>query len=122
MLADPGLGRGHSYLHPQLMTNLAAIAAEVAGWPPGIRSPPWLPDGPGEIEETLTILTQSRLPHYHFPMRRPGPGRHGPLRPEPRRPRYEVKAFADVDREMVKKVLSEVKRQAGVLFWNLRPT
>jgi acetyltransferase len=114
VLADPGVDGAIVISTPQLMTNLAAIAAEVARTAARHQKPTLVCQmALGEIEETLTILTQGRLPHYHFPEETAralaAMARFAQSR---RRTRYEVKTFADVDRETVKKVLAAV-RKAG---------
>ena len=96
---------------PQLMTNLAAIAATVAEVTPAYHKPTLVCQmALGEIEETLAIWSKAKLPHYHFPeeavrslgaMARYAANIH--------RDRYEVKTFADVDRDQVKEVLQRVK-------------
>ena len=96
---------------PQLMTNLAAIAATVAEVTPAFHKPTLVCQmALGEIEETLAIWSKAKLPHYHFPeeavrslgaMARYAANIH--------RDRYEVKTFADVDRDKVKEVLQGVK-------------
>ena len=96
---------------PQLMTNLAAIAATVAEVTPAYKKPTLVCQmALGEIEETLAIWSKAKLPHYHFPeeavrslgaMARYAANIH--------RDRYEVKTFADVDRDRVKEVLQRVK-------------
>jgi acetate---CoA ligase (ADP-forming) len=96
---------------PQLMTNLAAIAATVAEVTPAYRKPTLVCQmALGEIEETLAIWSKARLPHYHFPeeavralaaMARYAGNIH--------RDRYEVKTFGDVKRDKVKEVLNRVK-------------
>ncbi len=112
VLADPGVDGAIVISTPQLMTNLAAIATKVAQVAGRHQKPTLVCQmALGEIEETLTILTQARLPHYHFPEETAralaAMARFARSR---RRPRYEVKAFTDVDRERVKQVLSEVTR------------
>ena len=96
---------------PQLMTNLAAIAATVAEVTPAYHKPTLVCQmALGEIEETLAIWSKAKLPHYHFPeeavrslgaMARYAANIH--------RDRYEVKTFADVDRDRVQEVLDRVK-------------
>ncbi|RJR32923.1 MAG: CoA-binding protein [Deltaproteobacteria bacterium] len=98
---------------PQLMTNLAAIAAAVSRVASGHQKPTLVCQmALGEIEETLTILSQGRLPHYHFPeeavrtlaaMARYARNLSRPL--------YQVKTFADVDREKVAQVLAGAKKE-----------
>jgi acetate---CoA ligase (ADP-forming) len=96
---------------PQLMTNLAAIAATVAEVTPAFHKPTLVCQmALGEIEETLAIWSRAKLPHYHFPeeavralaaMARYAGNIH--------RDRYEVKTFGDVQRDKVKEVLQRVK-------------
>jgi acetyltransferase len=96
---------------PQLMTNLAAIASTVAEVTPAYNKPTLVCQmALGEIEATLAIWSKAKLPHYHFPeeavrslgaMARYAANIH--------RDRYEVKTFADVDRDRVKEVLQRVK-------------
>ena len=93
------------------MTNLAAIASTVAEVTPAYHKPTLVCQmALGEIEETLAIWSKAKLPHYHFPeeavrslgaMARYAANIH--------RDRYEVKTFADVDRDKVKEVLHRVK-------------
>jgi acetyl coenzyme A synthetase (ADP forming)-like protein len=116
-LADPGVDGAIVISTPQLMTNLADIAANVARVAAQHQKPTLVCQmALGEIEETLTILTQGRLPHYHFPeetARALAAMAH--FAQSRRRPRDEIKTFTDVDREKVKKVLAEAKK-AGRSF------
>jgi len=117
VLADPGVDGAIVISTPQLMTNLAAIAADVARVAAGHQKPTLVCQmALGEIEETLTILTQGRLPHYHFPEEAAralaAMARFAGSR---RRPRYEVKTFTNVDRETVKEVFMEANK-AGRSF------
>jgi acetyl coenzyme A synthetase (ADP forming)-like protein len=102
---------------PQLMTNLAAIAATVAEVTPAYHKPALVCQmALGEIEETLAIWSKARLPHYHFPEEAArGLGAMARYAASIHRDRYEVKAFADLDREKVKAVLQRV-REAGRKF------
>jgi acetyltransferase len=117
VLADPGVDGAIVISTPQLMTNLAAIAGEVARVASQHQKPTLVCQmALGEIEETLTILTQGHLPHYHFPeeaARTLAAMAH--YAGSQRRHRYEVKTFTDVDRETVKKVLAEAQK-AGRQF------
>jgi len=110
VLADPGVDGAIVISTPQLMTNLAAIAATVSQVAAQHRKPTLVCQmALGEIEETLTILTRGRLPHYSFPEEAARTlARYAGSR---RRPRYEVKTFTDVDREAVQKVLAGVKKE-----------
>ena len=113
VLADPGVDGAIVISTPQLMTNLAAIAATVSQVAAQHRKPTLVCQmALGEIEETLTILTRGRLPHYSFPEEAArtlaAMARYAGSR---RRPRYEVKTFTDVDREAVQKVLAGVKKE-----------
>jgi acetyltransferase len=114
VLADPGVDGAIVISTPQLMTNLAAIATEVVRVAAQHQKPTLVCQmALGEIEETLTILTQGRVPHYHFPeetARALAAMAH--FAQSRRRSRYEVKTFTDVDRETVKKVLAAVQ-EAG---------
>lgn len=113
VLADQGVDGAIVISTPQLMTNLAAIAAAVSRVASGHQKPTLVCQmALGEIEETLTILSQGKLPHYHFPeeavralaaMARYARNLSRPL--------YQVKAFADVDRERVVQVLAGAKKE-----------
>ena len=96
---------------PQLMTNLAAIAATVAEVTPAYKKPTLVCQmALGEIEETLAIWSKAKLPHYHFPEEAVrGLAAMARYAANIRRDRYEVKSFADVDRDRVKEVLAQVK-------------
>ena len=113
VLADKQVDGAIVISTPQLMTNLAAIAAAVSRVASGHQKPTLVCQmALGEIEETLTILSRGRLPHYHFPeeavralaaMARYARNLSRPL--------YQVKAFADVDRERVAQVLAGAKKE-----------
>jgi acetate---CoA ligase (ADP-forming) len=96
---------------PQLMTNLAAIAATVAEVTPAYHKPTLVCQmALGEIEETLAIWSKAKLPHYHFPEEAArGLGAMARYAANIHRDRYEVKTFGDVDRDRVKEVLQRVK-------------
>ena len=111
VLADPGVDGAIVISTPQLMTNLAAIATAVTEVASRHDKPTLVCQmALGEIEETLTILSQGGLPHYHFPEEAAralaAMARYAGSQ---RRPRYEVKTFTDVDREAVSRVLAGVK-------------
>jgi acetyltransferase len=117
VLADDGVDGVLVLSTPQLMTDLKAIAATVAGVAPKYGKPILVCQmALGEIEETLAIWTRAKLPHYHFPeeaarslaaMARYATGiRH---------PRYEVRTFTDVDRESVRGLVDRA-RAAGRRF------
>ena len=95
------------------MTNLAAIAATVAEVTPGHHKPTLVCQmALGEIEETLAIWSKAKLPHYHFPEEAARSlGAMARYAANIHRDRYEVKTFADVDRDRVKEVLRP--RQGG---------
>jgi acetyl coenzyme A synthetase (ADP forming)-like protein len=96
---------------PQLMTNLAAIAATVAEVTPAYQKPTLVCQmALGEIEETLAIWSKARLPHYHFPEEAARSlGAMARYAANIHRDRYEVKTFDDVDRDRVAEVLQRVK-------------
>jgi len=96
---------------PQLMTNLAAIAATVAEVAPAYHKPTLVCQmALGEIEETLAIWSKAKLPHYHFPEEAArGLGAMARYAASIRRDRYEVKTFTDVERDKVIEVLQRVK-------------
>jgi len=96
---------------PQLMTNLAAIASTVAEVTPAYHKPTLVCQmALGEIEETLAIWSKAKLPHYHFPEEAARSlGAMARYAASIHRDRYEVKTFADVDRDQVKAVLQRVK-------------
>jgi acetyl coenzyme A synthetase (ADP forming)-like protein len=96
---------------PQLMTNLAAIAATVAEVTPAYKKPTLVCQmALGEIEETLAIWSKAKLPHYHFPEEAARSlAAMARYAASIRRDKYEVKTFADVDRGRVKEVLARVK-------------
>jgi acetyl coenzyme A synthetase (ADP forming)-like protein len=99
---------------PQLMTNLAAIAATVAEVTPAYQKPTLVCQmALGEIEETLAIWSKAKLPHYHFPEEAARSlGAMARYAASIQGDRYEIKTFTDVDRDQVKQVLQRV-RQAG---------
>ena len=108
VLADPEVDGAIVISTPQLMTNLAAIATTVVRIASQYQKPTVVCQmALGEIAETLTILSQGRLPHYHFPEEAArtlaAMARYARSR---RHPRYEVKTFTDVDRDAVQKVLA----------------
>jgi acetyl coenzyme A synthetase (ADP forming)-like protein len=96
---------------PQLMTNLAAIASTVAEVTPGYHKPTLVCQmALGEIEATLAIWSKAKLPHYHFPEEAARSlGAMARYAANIHRDKYEVKTFADVDRDKVKEVLHRVK-------------
>ncbi len=113
VLADPGVDGVIVISTPQLMTDLTAIATAVARIAGQYQKPTLVCQmALGEIEDTRTILTQARLPHYHFPEETAralaAMARYARSR---RRPGYEVKAFTDVDREAVQEVLAGVRKE-----------
>jgi acetyl coenzyme A synthetase (ADP forming)-like protein len=95
---------------PQLMTNLAAIASTVAEVTPAYHKPTVVCQmALGEIAETLAIWSKAKLPHYHFPEEAArSMGAMARYAASIRRDRYEVKTFADVDRDRVQEVLNRV--------------
>jgi acetyl coenzyme A synthetase (ADP forming)-like protein len=113
VLADPGVDGAIVISTPQLMTNLAAIATAVSRVASQHQKPTLVCQmALGEIEETLTILSQGRMPHYHFPEEAAralaAMARYARSR---RQPRSEVKTFTDVDREAVKRVFAGAKKE-----------
>jgi acetyltransferase len=96
---------------PQLMTDLAAIAATVAEVTPAYHKPTLVCQmALGEIEETLAIWSAAKLPHYRFPEEAVRSlGAMARYAASIRQARYEVKTFTDVDRDKVKAVLTGVK-------------
>ena len=96
---------------PQLMTNLAAIAATVAEVTPAYHKPTLVCQmALGEIEETLAIWSKARLPHYRFPEEAVrSMAAMARYAANIRQARYEVKTFDDVDRDRVKAVFQGVK-------------
>ncbi|MFA5112136.1 MAG: acetate--CoA ligase family protein [Desulfobaccales bacterium] len=96
---------------PQLMTNLAAIAATVAEVAPKYHKPTLVCQmALGEIEETLAIWSKAHLPHYHFPEEAVrSMAAMGRYATSIHRDRYDVKTFTDVDRDRVQAVLNRVK-------------
>jgi acetyltransferase len=112
-LADPGVDGAIVISTPQLMTNLAAIATAVTKVASRHQKPTLVCQmALGEIEETLTILSQGRLPHYHFPeeaARALAAMAH--YARNLGRPRYDVWAFPDVDRDAVKQVLAGAQKE-----------
>jgi len=113
VLADPGVDGAIVISTPQLMTNLAAIASAVTKVASQHQKPTLVCQmALGEIEETLTILSQGRLPHYHFPeeaARALAAMAH--YARNLGRPRYEVKTFTDVDRDAVRQVFADVRKE-----------
>jgi acetyltransferase len=99
---------------PQLMTNLAAIAATVAEVTPRYQKPTVVCQmALGEIEETLAIWTGAKLPHYHFPEEAARSlGAMARYAASIRRVRYDIRIFTDLDLPAARAVLARV-RQAG---------
>jgi acyl-CoA synthetase (NDP forming) len=98
---------------PQLMTDLAAIAATVAEVTPRYGKPTLVCQmALGEIEETLAIWTKAKLPHYHFPeeaARAMGAMARYAANIQPAQ--HEVKCFSDVDREALQSLLARVRAE-----------
>ncbi|MBI4642631.1 MAG: acetate--CoA ligase family protein [Deltaproteobacteria bacterium] len=113
VLADPGVDGAIVISTPQLMTNLAAIASAVTRVASQHQKPTLVCQmALGEIEETLTILSHGRLPHYAFPEEAVRTlGAMARYARNLGRPRYEVKTFADVDRDAVTEVFAGVKNK-----------
>ena len=99
---------------PQLMTDLPAVASEIARIAPGHRKPilASLMSTGKAMEEALVTLMAARLPHYRFPedaaralatMTRYVRSIH--------RPQTEIKIFAEVDRAAVRKVLDQAQQE-----------
>lgn len=99
---------------PQLMTDLEAVAAAVARIAPAHDKPTLvsLMSTGHSLEKALAIVTAAQLPHYRFPedaaralatMARYARSVH--------RPRTEVKAFTDVDRAAVTRVLDRARQE-----------
>ncbi len=113
VLADDGVDGAIVLSTPQLMTDLAAIAATVAENAPRHGKPVLVCQmALGEIGETLDIWTRARLPHYHFPeeaarsmaaMARYALSTEGPG--------YEVRSFPDVDRQAVAALLLRAREE-----------
>lgn len=113
VLADEGVDGAIVLSTPQLMTDLAAIAATVAEIAPRHGKPVLVCQmALGEIEDALDIWTRARLPHYHFPeeaarsmaaMARYALSTEGPG--------YEVRSFPDVDRQAVAALLLRAREE-----------
>jgi acetyltransferase len=113
VLADEGVDGAIVLSTPQLMTDLAAIAATVAEKAPRHGKPVLVCQmALGEIEDTLDIWTRARLPHYHFPeeaarsmaaMARYARSTEGPG--------HEVRSFPDVDRRAVAALLLRAREE-----------
>ncbi|MDD5642705.1 MAG: acetate--CoA ligase family protein [Syntrophales bacterium] len=117
VLADAGVDGAIVISTPQLMTNLAAIAQAVTRVAAQHQKPTLVCQmALGEIEETLTILSQGGLPHYHFPEEAARAlAAMARYARSLARPLYEVKTFDDVDRQEVREVFAGV-RKAGRSF------
>jgi acetyltransferase len=113
VLCDPGVDGVIVISTPQLMTDLAAVAATITQVTARYRKPSLVCQmALRDREEPLAILTQARLPHYDFPeeaarslaaMARYAVGLEGR--------RYDIKTFTDVDREEIKTVLNKAKEE-----------
>lgn len=113
VLNDPGVDGVIVISTPQLMTDLKAVAAAVAGVASRFPKPVLVCQMALEdIEAPQTILTQARIPHYHFPeeaarslaaMARYALSVGGPG--------YDVKQFADVDKAAVARVLAKARAE-----------
>ncbi|MBM4294767.1 MAG: CoA-binding protein [Deltaproteobacteria bacterium] len=113
VLADPGVDGVIVISTPQLMTDLKAVAAAVAETSSRFDKPVLVCQMALEnIEAPLAILTQARIPHYHFPeeaarslaaMARYALSVGGPA--------YDVKRFADVDKAAVARVLAGARAE-----------
>ena len=113
VLSDPGVDGVIVISTPQLMTDLAAVAATITQVTARYRKPTLVCQmALRDREEPLAILTQARLPHYNFPeeaarslaaMARYAVGLEGR--------RYDIKTFTDVDREKIKTVLKKAREE-----------
>ncbi|MEW6388380.1 MAG: acetate--CoA ligase alpha subunit [Thermodesulfobacteriota bacterium] len=108
VLSDPGVDGVIVISTPQLMTDLAAVAASITQVTARYQKPTLVCQmALRDREEPLAILTQARLPHYDFPeeaarslgaMARYAAGLQGR--------RYDIKTFTDVDGPKVRAVLN----------------
>jgi acetyltransferase len=113
VLEDPGVDGVIVISTPQLMTDLKAVAAKVAEIGSGCDKPVLVCQMALEnIEAPLAILAQARIPHYHFPeeaarslaaMARYALSAGGPA--------YDIKHFADVDRDAVSQILTKARAE-----------
>jgi acetyltransferase len=108
VLADEGVDGAIVISTPQLMTDLTAIATTVARVAGRHEKPTLICQmALRGIEEPLAVLSQARVPHYHFPEEAArslaAMARYAWWL---RRPQFEVKTFADMDREAVKAVFT----------------
>ncbi|MBM4276125.1 MAG: CoA-binding protein [Deltaproteobacteria bacterium] len=113
VLNDPGVDGVIVISTPQLMTDLKAVATAVAEIGSRFDKPVLVCQMALEnIDAPLAILTQARIPHYHFPeeaarslaaMARYALSVGGPA--------YEVKHFADVDKVTVARVLAGARAE-----------
>ena len=113
VLADHGVDGVIVLSTPQLMTDLAAIAATVAEVTPKYQKPVLVCQmALGEIEETLAIWTKARLPHYHFPEEAArSMGAMARYAANIGRPGYDIRVFTDVDRGAVERQLAAVRAE-----------
>jgi acetyl coenzyme A synthetase (ADP forming)-like protein len=113
VLADAGVDGVIVLSTPQLMTDLAAIAATVAEVTPKHQKPVLVCQmALGEIEETLAIWTKARLPHYHFPEEAArSMGAMARYAANIGRPGYDIKVFTDIDRPAVERLLATARAE-----------
>jgi acetyltransferase len=118
VLADSGVDGAIVISTPQLMTDLTAIAAVVSRVAAGCAKPILVCQMALEdIDKPLAILTQAGLPHYRFPEEAARAlGAMARYALNLRRPGYEVKSFAGVDKERVKSLLAGAKDQGRRLL------
>jgi acetyltransferase len=112
VLADEGVDGAIVISTPQLMTDLTAVAATVARVAGRHEKPTLICQmALRGIEEPLAVLSQARVPHYHFPEEAArslaAMARYAWWL---RRPQFEVKTFADMDREAVKTVFTRASK------------
>lgn len=118
VLTDAGVDGALVLSTPQLMTDLAAIAAAVARVAARHPKPTLVCQmALGDIEEPQGVLTRAGLPHYRFPEEAARTlAAMARYALNITRPRYEVKKFTDVDGEAVKALLARVRGEGRHLL------
>ncbi|MDP3182890.1 MAG: acetate--CoA ligase family protein [Desulfobaccales bacterium] len=118
VLGDSGVDGAIVISTPQLMTDLTAIAAAVSRVAAGYAKPILVCQMALEdIDKPLAILTQAGLPHYRFPEEAARAlGAMARYALNLRRPGYEIKTFAGVDKDRVKSLLAGAREQGRHLL------
>jgi acetyltransferase len=118
VLRDPGVDGVIVISTPQLMMDLAAVAAAIAQVTARYHKPTLVCQmALRDREEPLAILTQARLPHYDFPeeaARSLAAMARYALSLQDRR--YDIKTFTDVDGAKVKAVIQTARGEGRHLL------